>query len=235
MKTIMVTGADRGLGYSLCENLLKRGNRVIAGSYMPEWKQLKELQNRYQETLLTVPIDISKDESVRCAALKITEQIRALDWLINCAGVDGRILDIREGYDYASMLRTYNINALGTLRVTEALLPLLDLGRDKKICCISSEAGSIGACWRENETEYCMSKAALNMGMVILSNRLKKDGYDIRLYHPGWMNTYMMGTKEEHADLEPEDAAELAIHSFERERGDGVLYLESYDGTRIPW
>ena len=64
---------------------------------------------------------------------------------------------------------------------------------------------------------------------------LKKDGYEIRLYHPGWMNTYMKGTKEEHADLNPEEAARLALQSFFKIREQEKLVLDSYDGSIIPW
>ena len=80
-----------------------------------------------------------------------------------------------------------------------------------------------------------MSKAALNMGMAVFYNDLKKDGYDIRLYHPGWMKTYMLGYKSEDADLEASDAADLAVRSFEKPKDGEKLQLDSYDGTVIPW
>lgn len=235
MKTVMVTGADRGLGYALCERILSCGWKVAAGRYMPDWKQLDDLEKQYPENLYIVPLDVGNDQSVKAAVKRVEDFTPSLDILINCAGIDGKIRDIRSGYDYESMLRTLNINALGAIRMTEACLTLLDKGQDKKICCISSEAGSIGTCWRTDETEYCMSKAALNAGMAVLDNRLKKDGYDIRLYHPGWMNTYMMGVKEEHADLDPEAAADLALNSFLKDRERDAIVLESYDGTIIPW
>ena len=245
-KNVMVTGADRGLGFALCEEFLKTSGRqtgaesgttfqVIAGRYMEEWKELDALKQTYPDRLICVPLDVGDDNSVKTAVQKVMERVETVDMLIHCAGINGTIRDIRDGYDYPGMLRTLNVNALGAIRVTEAFLPLMDRGTDKKICCISSEAGSIGTCWREDETEYCMSKAALNAGMAVLSNRLKKDGYEIRLYHPGWMNTYMMGTKEEHADLNPEEAARLALQSFFKIREQEKLVLDSYDGSIIPW
>ncbi len=235
MKTIMVTGADRGLGYALCKKLLEDNFRVIAGQYMEEWKELDILKHEYGDKLFLVRLDIGDMNIVRAAAEEAEEYTDSIDILINCAGIDGEIRDIRDGYDYHTMLRTIDVNALGAIRMTEAFLPLLDKGTDKKICCVSSEAGSIGNCWRIDETGYCMSKAALNVGMAVLYNRLRPEGYDIRLYHPGWMNTYMMGAREEHADLEPEKAAELALNSFFRERKEESLLLESYDGSVIPW
>lgn len=235
MKQAFVTGADRGLGFSLCEGLLRRGYRVWAGQYMPQWPELEGLLAQYPDRLGLTPLDVSSDASARAAGAALAAQTDHLDLLINCAGVTGKIADIRDGYDYPVMLNTININALGAVRMVEALLPLLDRGEDRKVCCISSEAGSIGKCWRVDETEYCMSKAALNMAMMVLYNRLKEDGYDFRLYHPGWMNTYMMGEKSTVADLEPETAAEMALDCFLTPRTSEKLVLESYDGTVWPW
>ncbi len=161
-KTVMVTGADRGLGFALCEELLKNSGRqactesgttfqVIAGRYMEEWKELDALKRTYPDRLICVPLDVGEDNSVKIAAQKVMERVETVDMLIHCAGINGTIRDIRDGYDYLAMLRTLNINALGAIRVTEAFLPLMDRGTDKKICCISSEAGSIGTCWREDE------------------------------------------------------------------------------------
>lgn len=235
MKHAFVTGADRGLGLCLCASLLRRGWRVWAGQYMMAWPELETLRTQYPDRLSLIPLDVGSDASVRAAGERLRAQTDRLELLINCAGVTGKIADIRDGYDYPVMLSTININALGAVRVVQTMLPLLDRGEDKRVCCISSEAGSIGKCWRVDETEYCMSKAALNMAMRILYNRLKADGYDFRLYHPGWMNTYMMGEKSTEADLEPEDAAEMALDSFLKPRTSEALVLDSYDGTVWPW
>lgn len=235
MRTVVITGADRGLGFSLCKKFLERGDRVIGGRYMQDWKELDELRKAYSETLFLVPLNIGSTESVKQAAAlaeKITDKV---DILINCAGVDGHMAGVRDGQDFDGILRVMNINALGAMRMIEAFLPLLDKGRDKKICCVSSEAGSIGTCWRDNEAEYCMSKAALNMGMAVFHNGLKKDGYDFRIYHPGWMKTYMLGCKSEEADLDADYAADLAVRCFLKEKVGDTFVLESYDGTIIPW
>lgn len=233
MKNYFVTGADRGLGFSLCKLLLDSGNMVFAGQYMKQWPELADLKKKFPDRLFLIPLDISNIDSVKNAR-EMTEKITDhLDVLINCAGVDGQLKDIREGFDYERMINVLNINALGPVRVIEQFLNLLSDG-ERRVWNISSEAGSIGSCWRKNEEEYCMSKAALNMAVRILDNLLSERGFEFRLYHPGWMNTYMTGTKETKADLDPDKAAELLIRNLEMRRK-GKLVLEGYDGKVWDW
>ncbi|MGI6368986.1 MAG: SDR family NAD(P)-dependent oxidoreductase [Anaerolineae bacterium] len=217
----LVTGADRGLGQALTAALLARGWRVFAGQYMPEWPQLGELAATYP-LLSLVPLDVSSDESVAAAARSVAQQADRVDLIINCAGVlsphtDGR--SIREEQDYDEMHRMYRVNALGPLRVVEAFLPLVEPSALKRLCFISSEAGSINRAERTSWFGYCSSKTALNMAVRLLFNRLRPRGYTFRLYHPGWMRTYMSGQRNEAATLEPEQAAVSALGYFLQDRG----------------
>lgn len=233
-KIYFITGADRGLGFSLCKLLLEKGNIVFAGQYMREWKALSCLQEEYPDSLVCIPFNVTDMDQIKEAAATVVRFTNHIDVLVNCAGINGQIRDIREGYDYERMLNVLNVNALGPIRVVEAFLPLLSAG-DRKIWCVSSEAGSIGECWRKDETEYCMSKAALNMGIQILHNLLHKEDYEFRLYHPGWMNTYMTGSKETKADLDPDIAAKLLLKQLQHEKVKDTLYLEGYDGKIWSW
>ncbi len=212
----VITGADRGLGFALCEALLQRGWRVFAGQYMPNWPQLSLLSERYPEKLHVIPLDVSSDESVKSAAMQVSSIADHVDILINNAGIISRYneLNIREQLNYEDMHRMFDVNALGPIRMVEAFLPLMDKGRLKRLCFVSSEAGSIGACTRNVWYGYCMSKAALNMAVKITFNKLRPEGYTFRLYHPGWMRTYMSGEKNYQADLEPEEAAVYALQYF---------------------
>lgn len=233
VKNFFITGADRGLGLSLCKLLLESGEKVFAGQYMEDWDELTVLKKIYEDTLYLIPLDISDIESVKKARELTEKQTDHVDVLINCAGIDGQLKDIREGFDYERMLNVLNVNSLGPIRVIEQFLSLLEKG-DRRIWCVSSEAGSIGECWRKNEEEYCMSKAALNMAVKILDNLLSEQGYEFRLYHPGWMNTYMTGTKETKADLDPDYAAKILLQNL-KERKTGQLQLEAYDGKIWKW
>ena len=129
----------------------------------------------------------------------------------------------------------FNVNALGALRLVSSFLPLLDAGQMKRLCFVSSEAGSIGASKRTGWFGYCMSKAALNMAVKNLSNDLSSQGFSFRLYHPGWLKTYMSGTKNEHASMEPEEGAEIALEYFLSDSGEVALSLHDWEGNDMPW
>jgi NAD(P)-dependent dehydrogenase (short-subunit alcohol dehydrogenase family) len=143
------------------------------------------------------------------------------------------------------MLKDYDVNALGPLRVVEAFLPLTQRSDMKRLAFISSEAGSINRSERKGWFGYCMSKTALNMAAGILFNRLRPEGYTFRLYYPGWMRTYMRGAKATQGDMEPEEAATYALAYFLRDRGydpdtpgrgdENRLVLRDWRGIEWPW
>lgn len=239
MKSIaFVTGADRGLGFALVAGLLDRGWRVFAGQYMTAWPDLASLVDRYPGALHLIPLDVGDGESAQAAAQAVADQTAHIDLLINNAGVASKTTrrDIREAQDYDEMHRLFNVNSLGPLRVVEAFLPLLDSGTLKRLCFVSSEAGSIGRSTRTSWFGYCMSKAALNMAVKNLFNRLRPEGYTFRLYHPGWIRSYMGGQKNTTADLEPEEAAAFALPIFLTDQSDeDRLFLVDYRGQEWPW
>jgi NAD(P)-dependent dehydrogenase (short-subunit alcohol dehydrogenase family) len=237
-RTALVTGADRGLGFALSAGLLERGWRVYAGQYMPEWPELAALADRYPDTLHVVPLDVGSTESVQVAAQAVAETTDHIDLLISNAGIGTRTgrRSIREAQDYEAMHSVYDVNTLGPLRVVESFLPLCDRGAFKRLCFVSSEAGSIARSQRTTGYGYCMSKAALNMAAKILFNDLRPEGYTFRVYYPGWLRSYMGGQKNMRANLEPEEAAALAIPLFLADREDeDRLVMIDYQGQEWPW
>ena len=239
MKQIaFVTGADRGLGFSLCEGLLRRGWQVFAGQYLPAWPQLGELSRRFSDALHIVPLDVGSSESAHAAAQAVGTATDCVDVLINNAGVISATSprSIRESPDYTEMHRMYDVNALGPLRVVETFLPLLDGSSLKRLCFVSSEAGSIGRTGRTSWYGYTMSKAALNMAVHILFNHLRPEGYTFRLYHPGWIRSYMSGVKGTEGDMEPEEAAVPALAYFlDTCLGEDSLVMRDWQGHDWPW
>lgn len=236
----VVTGADRGLGQGLTTVLLERGWRVFAGQYMPEWPELREMESRYPNQLFLLPLDVTSTESVQLAAEAITATVDHVDMLISNAGVNSptspRVLG--EDQDFDEMHRLYDVNALGALRMVEAFLPLTDASEMKRLCFVSSEAGSIDRSVRTSWFGYCMSKAALNMAVKNMFNYLRPQGYTFRLYHPGWLRSYISGVKRTEGDMEPEEGAIPAVEYFiqDRESADeDRLVLRDYRGNEWPW
>lgn len=86
-----------------------------------------------------------------------------------------------------------------------------------------------------------MSKAALNMGVKLMFNRLRPEGYTFRVYHPGWIRSYMGGTKNDDADLEPAEAARPALAHFLQDERAGShvdedrLVMVDWQGEEWPW
>ena len=235
-KVALVTGADRGLGLAIVEQLLEKSWTVIASQNL-DWPELDRLVERYPDTLRVVQLDVSSDSSVAQAHVVISDLIPKIDMLIANAGINrsAHINSVREPLNFDEMLSEVNVNALGVLRVIKAFLPLLDRSELKRICVVSSEAGSVGASKRTGWFGYCMSKAAVNMAIKNLHNDLSPQGFSFRLYHPGWLRTYMRGKKAVEANMEPEEAAGYALNYFLSDQDPGDLVLHDFAGNAYPW
>ena len=129
-------------------------------------------------------------------------------------------------------MRTYAINALGPLRVTEALLPALRRARNAKIVHITSGMGSISDNGSGGFYAYRMSKAALNMVTAKQAQAFADDGVTVITMHPGWLRTDMGGMS---ADLDPDDAARQILATIERLTHDQSGQFLRWDGTVHPW
>jgi NAD(P)-dependent dehydrogenase (short-subunit alcohol dehydrogenase family) len=236
--TAFVTGADRGLGFALCAGLLARGWQVLAGQHRPSWPQLTELAGQHPGALHILPLEVTSIDSARAAVQAAGRITDRLDLLINNAGVISptSARTIREAPDYAEMQRLYDVNALGPLRLAEAFLPLTDRSSMKRLCFVSSEAGSIARTGHTSWYGYTMSKAALNMAVHILFNHLRPEGYTFRLYHPGWIRSYMWGVKAAEGDLEPDEAAAPALAYFlDAVIDEDRLVMRDWQGREWPW
>ena len=149
VKTALVTGTDHGVGFSLAKKLLARGYFVIAVRIDETEKQIDALQSLYPNQMAIVCADIGSDESVFKASNDIKNMTDHIDLLINCAGILGDMnKNLGDDLDFDEIMRVINVNAIGTLRITNALFSLVLNSSKKTIVNISSEAGSIADCWR---------------------------------------------------------------------------------------
>lgn len=232
---ILVSGADRGLGLGITKLLLDKGHMVFAGRFLKDWEELEGQKKLYGNQLRLIDLDVGKEESVRQAAEEIAGFTDRLDMLVSNAGINGKLdgeVIMESNYEY--MMRTYNINSLGAVRLVEIFYQMMRGSDKKRMCFVSSEAGSITQAWRNDNFSYCMSKAALNMYVRLIYNRLKPEGYSFRLYHPGWIRSYMSGKLSEQGNLSIEEAAAYAVNYFLDDTVDeSELTLYGYDGEKF--
>jgi NAD(P)-dependent dehydrogenase (short-subunit alcohol dehydrogenase family) len=217
-KTVLVTGADRGLGFATAKEFLEKGYRVFAGRFLLNWNELDDLKQQYPSDLTIIPLDVSDTHSVQTAYAMISKEIDCLDMLINNAGISGSAGDIYNLHGLDGGCTIFNVNCLGVLRMVHTFLPLMEsVNSDKRLCFVSSEAGSISVCHRTEGFIYPMTKTALNMAVRMLHNELYAKGYTFRLFHPGWVRSYMSGKKNVDGQFEPEESAASAVRYYTEE------------------
>ena len=226
MSTVLVTGANRGIGLELSRQLTARGDVVIATCRRPS-EDLDRTGARVIEG-----VDVT--EAAGLAALTDAVGDERLDVLINNAGILTRetIPDLGGpgpgGFD--RIRRQLEVNSLGPLRVTCALLG--NLGEGGKVAIVTSRMGSLGDNTSGARYGYRMSKAAVNMAGVSLAHDLRPRGIAVALLHPGFVATEMTGGMGNYG---PDEAARLLI-----ERVDGMTLATSgtfwhASGEVLPW
>jgi NAD(P)-dependent dehydrogenase (short-subunit alcohol dehydrogenase family) len=140
--TVLVSGANRGIGLAMVSNYLDRGWDVIATARKPEAAtELAELLQTYPDALRIERMDLLDLESIDTLAESLRDV--PIDVLLNNAALMGEPNDqVLGAYDYELMKRVFNVNAVGTLKMVEALLPNVEASTQKKIVGISSTQGS---------------------------------------------------------------------------------------------
>jgi len=223
----VVTGANRGIGLEFVKQLTERGEEVDAGVRDPDDAAELRALARPGVPLRIHPLDVADDASVHAFA----EQVLAgpVDVLVNNAGVSS--LKGGEPIDSADILRVFNVNAAGTLRVVRALLPRLRAGKTKKIVNLTSQLGSIAEA-SGGRYAYRLSKAALNMATRLLAEDLRGEGFLTVALHPGWVQTRMGGSA---APVPPAQSIQGMLRII-----DGLTEQQSgrafdFQGRELPW
>ncbi|MEI2394230.1 SDR family NAD(P)-dependent oxidoreductase [Paenibacillus phytohabitans] len=237
----IVTGADRGVGLSLVKALLEQGYHVLAGQYLQESNEhLEQLKASYEEQLQVLNLDISNAESVQQAVAAIAAYTDRVDILINNGAILGDMSKtIQDMLDFDEMEQVFRVNTLGSLRMSNGLIDSILRSDSKLIVNISSEAGSIGTCWRNSWYAYCMSKAALNMQSQLIQNQIAAQGGKVMVIHPGHVQTYMQGKLDITGSLTADESAGSILQQIaNRLKSDykqQELTLIDYAGNTLPW
>ena len=187
--TILITGANRGLGLKFTDLYAKKKFNVLATCRAPQnAERLLELAE--QSDLISIyPLDVGIDEEIEDLALKIKGV--PIDILINNAGI-WRSSSLGSANKQA-WLESFAINSIAPYEVIQALLPNIKMGVLKKVVSITSKMGSIDDNTSGGSYIYRSSKSALNMVMRSLENDLRSYDISTLTLHPGWVQTDMGG------------------------------------------
>ncbi len=241
MPTILITGANRGLGFEFTQQYLRDGWHVIATCRVPTKATALQQLAAQNKNLQIETLEASDQNSIATLASKL-ENV-ALDILLNNAGIYSGVGKTRSDQendssqnfgtlDAVAWAKVLQTNTVAPLMVTQAFLPNIKRGQQNKIVFISSRMGSIERTNAPDAIAYRSSKAALNAAMRNISLSLQPEKITVVSFHPGWVQTDMGGAG---ADLTPEASIthirQVIANLTMKQTGQFL----NYDGGTIPW
>jgi NAD(P)-dependent dehydrogenase (short-subunit alcohol dehydrogenase family) len=232
MPSVLVTGANRGLGFEFSKQYSVDGWRVFACCRSPgKAKGLNDLALASKGRLSLHPLDIAHRDSVSFLAEALRDE--TVDILLNNAGVYGDESHYDFGkIDYEKWGATFSVNVMGAMRMVEAFLENVSRSEKKLIACLSSKMGSISDNTSGGSYVYRSSKAALNAVLKSLSLDLKDRGIVAVALHPGWVRTDMGG---KNAPTRPEESVQGMRKVLARLQAEDSGKFFSYEGPEVPW
>lgn len=231
MATVLITGANRGLGLEFCRQYAEQGWHVIACSRNPDDAfDLNNLASRHPDMQLE-QLDVSEFEQIDALSRKLAGL--SIDVLINNAGIYADNKSNGFGhFDYQAWTNSLLINTQAPVKMTEAFLPQIKKSDKKLIVAISSLMGSMADNDSGGSVFYRSSKAALNAAMKSLAIELKNQFVGVLIFHPGWVKTDMGGPNGLiNADRSVAGMCAL-IENFSLDQSGSFV---KYDGAPMPW
>jgi NAD(P)-dependent dehydrogenase (short-subunit alcohol dehydrogenase family) len=226
MTTILVTGANRGIGLEFVKQYAAHGAELIACCREPaKAVELKAVKGKVK----VMALDVADPASI--AALKKDLAATAIDILINNAGISGPRDRTADPIPSDKWIEVLAVNSVAPVAVSYALHDNLMKGHDKKLVTITSQLGSItnhggGA------SPYNASKAAVNSFMHGLSKSWAKEGIAVGIFHPGWVQTDMGGKS---APVTPEQSVRgLRARIAELDTGNSGTFRD-FTGKELAW
>lgn len=186
MKTALITGANRGIGLEFARQLKNKGYYIIGCCRTPS--KATELNKLADEV---IQLDVTDDNNI--ASLKQTLNNRPIDLLVNNAGTSGEQGVTIGNINRKNFLDVLNVNCISVVKLSDALLPNIQLSQEKGILVVSSQMGSISDNSSGRSYAYRTSKAAVNCVMRSFAIDVEAKGVHVMLIHPGWVKTDMGG------------------------------------------
>ena len=230
MATILVTGANRGIGLEFLKHYLDRGEQVI-GTYRDIVSSDKLIQmGEVYDSLKTLTLDVSSDESLKYFSDQLGDI--PIDIFINNAGVYGPRNSTFNNVDEKNWILVLQINAIAPLLLTQLIIDNLRKSSVKKLIYITSKMGSIDDNKSGGSYVYRSSKTALNAIVKNISIDLAREGMLVALLHPGWVRTDMGGPNGL-IDTNTSVSGMIKVIDGLEQSLSGSFF--NYDGTEIPW
>lgn len=198
MKKVLITGANKSIGFETARQLLQKGYYVYLGSRDLTNGQaaVEKLKSEGLHEVEVIQLDVSDQESVDAARAQIGKKTDVLDALINNAGINGGIPQTALGSDVTIMHEVFNVNVYGVVRVTQAFIGLLQKAPQPRIVNVSSGGCSLtlhsDPTWKyyhHKGAMYPPSKAALNMYTITLAYELRDTPFKVNAVDPGFTAT----------------------------------------------
>ena len=231
MPSVLITGANRGLGLEFARQYLADGWQVYAACRNPaSASELRQLAEDSGERMRILAMDVTDAGSVKAAAAELDKQ--AIDLLLNNAGVGGARGQTIGNIDYEAWAKVLEVNTLGPMRVSEVFVDHVARSERKLIVTLTSGMGSIADNTSGGSIAYRSSKAAVNMVMRSLAIDLAPRGIICVVVNPGWVQTDMGGPN---ANLTPAESVTRLRHLIENlgPRHSGKFF--NHDGRQYDW
>ena len=198
MKTALITGANKGIGFETAKLLLQNGLFVYIGSRDLEKgnKAVEELNNKGFQNVKAIVLDVTNSETISSAKSIIEKEQGKLDILINNAGILGNFPQSATEVAIETFREVYETNVYGVIRVTHTFLDLLKKSDEPRIVNVSSSLGSLTLhsdpayqFYDVKAVAYNSSKTALNMFTIHLAYELRETAFKVNAVCPGYTNT----------------------------------------------
>lgn len=199
MKSALITGANKGIGFETARQLLQRGFYVYLGSRDLRNGQdaVEKLKSEGLTDVEAIRLDVTNEDSVKAAREEVGKRTHVLDALVNNAGVNGGSPYTALGAHPHQFMATFDTNVFGVARVTQAFIDLLRESPEPRIVNVSTSVGSLSLqsnpAWPAYEyakyAVYGSSKAALNMYTVHLAYELRDTPFKVNAVCPGYTST----------------------------------------------
>lgn len=226
--SVLITGANRGIGLEYVQQYAQEGWHVIACCRSLVHAEGLQMLAKTHPNIQLELLDVADFDQIEALGRKLIDQ--PIHLLINNAGIypDSSFRDI----DYAKWMDAFKVNTMSTLKLAEVFIPQLVKAGNAKLVAMTSKMGSIEDNTSGGGYIYRSSKTALNMVMKSLAIDLNKYGVSVAVLHPGWVRTDMGG---------PNGLIDAQTSVQGLRQVIGMLTLDSsgkfyaYDGKEIAW